>query len=80
MNTRCKFRCESVTDHGTAKDVRLNAVTGTSEENKDFWKFTPSGKLELTWINPNVDFKPGKEYYLDIREADVEPQEKCTAG
>lgn len=72
MNTtRAKFRCESVTDHGTAKDVRLNAVTNTSEENKSFWDATPSGKLELTWVNPNVSFKPGKEYYLDILEADA---------
>ena len=39
-NTRCKFRCDSVTLFANdEKSVELNAVTGgPSEENKSFWK------------------------------------------
>lgn len=68
--TRCKFRCNSVTDHGTAKDVVMTPVTGESEENKKFWQYTPSGQFVMSWVNPNVSFTPGKEYYLDITPAE----------
>lgn len=70
--TRCKFRCESVTDHGTAKSVVMHPVYSSdpNHENKKFWDASPGGKLDLTWINPNVGFKPGQEYYLDITPAE----------
>jgi len=67
MKTRCKFKCHSVTDYGETKTVFMNVVTnGPEAENKEFWKWTPSGDLELTFLNPKVSFVPGKEYYLDI--------------
>ena len=67
MNTRCKFRCETKTEHnGDMKSYTFAAVTNGSDENKDFWKWTPSGKLEFQCLNSNVNFIPGKEYYLDI--------------
>lgn len=72
MKTRCKFRCDSVTDHGAAKSVVMTPVYSTDpkSENKVFWDSSPGGKFELNWVNPNVDFKPGKEYYLDITPAE----------
>lgn len=69
MTTRCKFRCDHVTDFGEQKDVKFSAVTTGSEENKSFWKYTPGGSLTFSCINKNVKFQPGKEYYLDITEA-----------
>jgi hypothetical protein len=67
MKARCKFRCDSVTDHGNGyKSVALQAVSGGSEENKSFHQATPNGKLEFSWANQNVFFEPGKEYYVDI--------------
>jgi len=70
MTTRCKFKCDSVTAFSeSAFTVSLTAVTNGSEENKSFWKYTPSGKLEFNCINENVKFIPGKEYYLDVTEA-----------
>lgn len=70
MATRCKFRCNTVTVHdGGQKSANLTPVTSGSEENKSFWKYTPSGNLELTWVNPDVEFTPGQEYYLDITPA-----------
>ncbi len=68
--TRCKFKCDNVTAYaGGQKDVTMSPVTGGSDENKSFWAASPSGSFKLGWVNPNVDFQPGKEYYLDIQEA-----------
>lgn len=72
--TRAKFKCVSVTDHGHAKDAKFHPVTGDTPENKQFWKFTPSGHLELSYINPDVTFVPGQEYYLDITPAQAGAQ------
>lgn len=71
--TRAKFKCESKTIRGAGEnrtnDYEFTPVTGTSEENKGFWKWTPSGKLQMSCTNPKVDFQPGKEYFVDITEA-----------
>ena len=76
MTTRCKFKCDSVTimapSGGKApRNVVLTPVVSADpgSENKKFWDYTPSGKLEFTWINDQVSFQPGQEYYLDIQEA-----------
>jgi hypothetical protein len=46
---RAKFRVENVTKHnGGAISVELWPVTSGSEENKSFWKYTPSGKLTMS--------------------------------
>lgn len=72
ITTRCKFKCERVELHtGGAKSAIFIPVSSGSKENESFWKYTPSGSLSLTWLNPNVDFMPDKEYYLDISEAQV---------
>lgn len=73
MTTRCKFICVSKTITGAGEN-QTNAfvftpVTNASPEDKSFWKWTPSGKLEFACTNPSVDFEPGKTYYLDLSEA-----------
>jgi len=70
--TRCKFKCTMATQHGSdALEVKLEAVTSGSEENKTFWKYTPSGQLSMWISNPAVfgQFVVGQEYYLDITPA-----------
>ena len=69
--TRAKFVCVSVTDNGDSKSVVLTPVTGGSSEDKSFWKWTPSGKIEMSVLNPDVKFEPKKTYYVDFTEADV---------
>jgi len=46
-------------------------VVQGSEENKKFWKYTPSGKIELGTVNQEVvnDMELGKEYYVVFSEA-----------
>lgn len=65
--TRCKFKCDSILllENGH-KNVTLLPVMSGSEENKSFWKQSPGGKFELYYVNPEVEFIPGKEYYIDI--------------
>ena len=70
--TRCKFRCDSVTHHAYgSKTTILSAVHSSDINTEDhrFQKATPSGKLELT-ISHGDFFEPGKSYYLDIQEVE----------
>ena len=76
MNVRCKFRCVAVNEHEQAGGesnytVLLEAVTGGSEENERFWRFTPSGRLDFQCLSEAVaaEFVPGSEYFLDISAA-----------
>jgi hypothetical protein len=67
--TRAKFVCDEVATTIHGRTIRMFPVTSGSEENKEFFKWTPSGKLEMGIVNPDVEFVPGKEYYLDFTEA-----------
>lgn len=66
-DVKAKFRCNSVTDYGSAKEAKLSAVYSSQGENADFAKATPSGDLTIR-IDAGVPaselFQPGKEYYL----------------
>ncbi len=77
MSVRAKFRLQEYTtriDH-TGKELRtliLYPVTSGSEENKKFYEYTPSGKLELGTVNPEAwaKFEIGKSYYVDFTPAE----------
>ena len=66
---RAKFKCESVTNSENGKSVKLNPVYGGSEENERFFSFTPYGSIEIGTVNENINFEPGKEYFVDFIEA-----------
>lgn len=70
--TRCKFKVESVTEFEAGKSVRLYPVHNGSKENETFYKWTPGGELRLEILNSDVaeQFNPGKEFYIDISEAE----------
>jgi hypothetical protein len=75
--TRAKFWCVKVSntkfgqqgDVGT--EVELKAVYDGSEENKQYFKWTPNGSIVLGILNPTAAaiFEPGKEYYVDFTPA-----------
>lgn len=74
---RCKFRCQSMTkrlEYGDISkpvwDFEMYAVTDGSPENKEFFKYTPSGSLKVTTVTSEA-FEVGKCYYLDINLADL---------
>jgi len=69
--TRLRVVCLKLEQqHGQAGGtVRLSPVTSYGGfENKDFWKWTPSGTFEFNTINPDAycQFALGEEYYVDI--------------
>ena len=72
MTVRAKFKVVSVTqgENGT-NSVRLQPVTGGSPENEAFYKWTPSGQIELSTINADAaaQFAPGAQFYVDFTPA-----------
>lgn len=77
MSVRAKFRVYGVTQRETGEnaqfDVELVAVSSGSEENKQFWKWTPTGNIKLTTINAEAakQLEPGKEFYVDFTPAEA---------
>ena len=74
---RAKFKVQSITKSLFLKDeegstIKLNPVYGDSPENKEFYKWTPGGSIELGTINAKAaeSFKLGSEYYVDFTPAE----------
>lgn len=74
MTTRAKFLCNSVRKFADWHDktrfmyeAEFSAVTSGSEENKQFFAFTPSGSVKLATYKEDR-FQPGQEYFLDFSE------------
>lgn len=72
---RAKFVVDQITQHRGGTTVVLVPVTSGSKENESFWKYTPSGKLEM-WLNEGTQaasmFHVGQEFYLDFTPATQE--------
>jgi hypothetical protein len=76
---RAKFRCDRAEKQpisdGHQVHVSFNAVYGDDGSANASWsRWTPSGQLSMTISNPGLvdHFVVGKEYYLDITEAEAE--------
>jgi hypothetical protein len=68
---RCKFKCDHVMLYESGAAIKLTPVTTGSEENKEFYHYTPGGMMALETINLEAakQFVPGKEYLIFIDEA-----------
>jgi hypothetical protein len=74
MSVRAKFICNTISKQKFSKQdeggatVILTPVVSGSEENKDFWRYTPSGKIEIQIKNEAAEkyFELGEEYYVDF--------------
>ena len=72
MSVRAKMKVGSIElQQGGGGSVVLFPVASGSAENEQFYKYTPSGKLELSTINADAigQFELGKEFYIDISPA-----------
>jgi hypothetical protein len=77
MSVKAKFTVNSITrqlfgaGQGEGQIVKLSPVYGDSPENKEFYKWTPCGSVELGTINPEAGkyFELGKEYFLTFEKA-----------
>jgi hypothetical protein len=72
MAVRAKFVVKHVTNYKDGASILLEPVTGGSQENDQFFKYTPGGKVELSTINPEAakQFVPGQAMYLDFTPAE----------
>ena len=70
---RAKFQVVSITEFVSGKKVNLTAVNSGSEENKQFFKWTPNAMIELQTVNEEASkqFEIGKEYYVDFSKVEV---------
>jgi hypothetical protein len=68
QTVRCKMRCNSVTDHGNQQSVIMNPTYSNDpeSENKQFWDATPGGQYNINYVNKNIEFLVGREYYIDV--------------
>lgn len=72
-HVRSKFKVsEKKEDEHSGISISLEAVVDNSEENKKFYKWTPSGeiKIHVVSIETANTFKVGKEYYVDFTECE----------
>ena len=73
---RAKFVVTEIARNKYGQDetqvIRMTAVMSGSEENKEFFKWTPSAHIELATVNPEAGkaFELGKEYYVDFTKAE----------
>jgi hypothetical protein len=71
MSVRAKFRVPEIakTEYGTR--IVMRAVTSGSEENKAFFKATPSAEMSLATVNEEAaaQFTVGGEFYVDFTPA-----------
>ena len=71
MTIRAKFKCTKLTITEGGSTIELSPVTTGSEENKEFFKYTPFGSINIGSINPQVskELEVGKEFYVDFTKA-----------
>lgn len=75
MSVRAKFKLDSYETSlqgvEECRSLKLSAVYSGSEENKEFFKFTPYGRIELGTVNKGAweKFELGKEYFVDFTPA-----------
>lgn len=73
--TRAKFECTHKLNRGEdGYDVTLQAVTSGSEENDQFFNYTPYGQIQMTVITAEAakQFYERGTYYVDFTLADKE--------
>jgi hypothetical protein len=65
---KCFFKGNVEPGDNAPATIKLHAVYDDSEENKEFFKYTPAGSIELHVVNKAAadKFEQGKEYYIDF--------------
>jgi len=69
-----KLKVGSTVNYGNNNvEANLTAVTGDSEENKTFSKYTPNATVKMHITNPEAldFFEAGAEYIFEIRKAET---------
>lgn len=69
---RCKVVCNYKQPAQDGVHIFFSPVVDGSEENKEFFRYTPGGQFSLYTINLAAaeKFEPGKQYYVDFTAAE----------
>ena len=69
---RCKMLCLEAAPFADGYEIKLAAVADGSDENREFFKWTPNGTVTLSIVSEAAarPFVAGKSYYLDFIPAD----------
>jgi hypothetical protein len=74
MSVRAKFRVTNADprDEENGGTVYLEPVVDGSDENREFFKYTPAGKIELYTVNVAAldQFAVGDQFYVDFTKAE----------
>jgi rubredoxin len=74
MSIRAKFQCKAADMQHGNEMVVLGAVYSDKQgdPNHEWSLYTPWGELRMSISNPSAQgqLEPGKEYFIDISEAD----------
>lgn len=79
MNTRAKFSCKEIKSVGMASEggenyqIIFEPVYSGSEENREFFRYTPSGQIRLGVVSPSTagQFEVGHDYYVDFTDVEA---------
>jgi len=71
MSVRAKFFVHSTTSFANDNGMVTLSPVCRGEDNKEWSKWTPAGKIEMTINNPAAleQFVPGEEFYVDFTPA-----------
>lgn len=75
MKVRAKFKVQYVeqtqNDSEGGGRVALEPVYTGSDENREFFRWTPGGSILLSTVNQTAldQFRPGDEFYVDFTKA-----------
>lgn len=72
MNVRAKMVCDGKSGNDEeGYRVIFHPVVGGSNENEQYFKYTPGGECRLEILNneASAQFELGKEYYLTFEQA-----------
>jgi len=70
MASRAKFHCTKETRTVGGSELQRVFEFNAVYDDERFTKFTPWGHIEVAVDNPDVNFQVGKNYYVDITEAE----------
>jgi hypothetical protein len=65
---RCKVYCCSKEPYEGSCYLGFSVVYSGSEENKQFFKYTPGGQISFNVVNETIanKFEVGREYFVDF--------------
>lgn len=78
ITMRAKFSCKDIQSLSEGYKIILEPVYSGSEENREFFQYTPFGKIEIGVVSPSIagQMQIGRDYYVDFTPAPEQESEQ----